>query len=429
MLSHQPQWLRPILEDHGISPRLYAWGLDNLETSAAQTSGHSVSNFSEPERIHVLGLGNLGRLLAASLAEHLEAPPITLVFHRKELLDEWAKSHGIEIAKPGGLLHRNKNFHVEWWTETPPTHGPVREVAQGNKLNNLIIATKASAALPSADRIRRYLGRGSNLAFVQNGMSKLWPPYGPTYASHRYTPENRPNFLSCVVTHGLFSQGPFSSFHASVAGLSIGPVLVDPETAGLTNYLTHQILAAPHLNAVAVSQADLWVRQLEKVVVNSVINPLTAILRVKNGSLFFNPPPGLDIVIDRLLEEASQVLQALISHSLSDSILDSSQGAHRGSKETSVTRLELMQRFEKPQLAHMLRQVGLAVKDNRSSMLQDVEAGRSTEIRDFNGWFTDMAAFLDMGSKTPIHSRLMHLIENNATMGPEELCKNLLTQR
>jgi 2-dehydropantoate 2-reductase len=94
-----------------------------------------------------------------------------------------------------------------------------------------------------------------------------------------------------------------------------------------------------------------------------------------------------------------------------------------------VTRLELMQRFEKPQLAHMLRQVGLAVRDNRSSMLQDVEAGRSTEIRDFNGWFTDMAAFLDMGSKTPIHSRLMHLIENNATMGPEELCKNLLTQR
>jgi len=40
----------------------------------------------------VLGVGNIGLLFAHSLAMELNAPPITLLVHRPELLEEWEKN-------------------------------------------------------------------------------------------------------------------------------------------------------------------------------------------------------------------------------------------------------------------------------------------------------------------------------------------------
>ncbi|KAI9147968.1 2-dehydropantoate 2-reductase [Paramyrothecium foliicola] len=428
MLSKQPPWLDSILKDSSPPPRLYAWGLDNLPTNEAIQS-HPVRNaIDEHRRIHVLGLGNLGRLFASSLINSNNPAPVTLVVHRRDLLEQWLHSHGIEIARAGEATTRNKNFNIEWWTESPPTHGPVREVASGNKINNLIVATKASAALPSVDLLRYYLNGDSTVAFVQNGMSKLWPPYGSTYASYRYSDKDMPNYLSCVVTHGVFSQGPFSSVHASKATAVVGPVLVNPVSSDSSNYLMQQIAGAPDLSATIVSRIDLWVRQLEKIVVNSVINPLTAILRVRNGALFIDPYPGIAQITDRLLNEASQVLLALVEHESSDSILDvpSSSGTDGSSGNTSTIREQLTQRFSQPQLANMLHQVGIAVKDNKSSMLQDAEAGRVTEIQDFNGWFTDMAAFLNADLDVSTHHKLIQLVDSQAILSPEELSRKLL---
>ena len=106
------------------------------------------------------------------------------------------------------------------------------------------------------------------------------------YNSNRFLPKQHPNWLVCVTTHGVTSLGAFKSIHASPADVAMGPVLLNPESQGDFEYLMDQILRAPHLSARKVPTSALWVLQLEKLVVNSTINPMTALLRCKNGLLF-----------------------------------------------------------------------------------------------------------------------------------------------
>ncbi|UNI16328.1 2-dehydropantoate 2-reductase (Ketopantoate reductase) (KPA reductase) (KPR) [Purpureocillium takamizusanense] len=420
------------------------------------------------------------------LARHgPDPPPITLVVHRPELLAQWAASDGgIEITtlahnSPSSSssssssqvqpqqqqqqqrageqeqqqqhVHRSKApFDIEFWSDAPPPRGPVREVAV---IRNLFIATKASAAMPQADRLRRYLDARSAVAFAQNGMSKLWPPHGPAYVAARWprppgasssSPSAAPSFLACITGHGVYSLGPFRSVHASPAGATVGPVLLNPDAATTAaQYLTKCIASAPGLDCRAVPSAELWLMQLEKLVINTSINPITAILRCKNGALFEPRARGLARLFDRLLAETSAVLQALVGHPSTAAILlrpqlpgsGSGSGAGAGSQgrddsSSSSPDLEgqrgaLRARFSHARLRDFLYDYGSRVGDNTSSMLQDVRAGKPTEIRDFNGWIVDMADFLGLSDAVPTHRALVDLVEVAAALTEDELVQRL----
>jgi len=60
------------------------------------------SSPSEADRIHVLGIGNIGLFFAHSLARELNPPPITLLLHRPELLHDWEKNgRSISLIREG----------------------------------------------------------------------------------------------------------------------------------------------------------------------------------------------------------------------------------------------------------------------------------------------------------------------------------------
>lgn len=416
-LRDKPTWLQKILDDTAPPPRLYAWTVDNLDRSKAKTSlktdRHSVQNNHE-HRIYVLGMGNLGRLYATCLSQLSNTPPITLVVHRRSLLEHWHSDPGIEITRYGHL-ERLSNFDIEWWTEEKPLVNPVREVADGGPISNLIVATKALEAIPQVDRLRRYLDSSSNLVFIQNGMNKFWPPHGATYNAHRYPGGSHPNLLHGVTMHGVFSEGIFKSVHAAPADVVIGTVCpsVHPEGA---NYITKLITTAPHLAGRAVPRPELWILQLEKLVVNMIINPLTATLRVRNGELFADPNGEVIKVMDALLEETSNVLHALVEHESSKEILQSG----------NISLEALIRRLSAPNLREMLHQVGEKVKHNRSSMFQDIEAGKQTEIREFNGWLVETAEILDQGLDVSSHKILIDLVEQGIKLDKAELGRRLL---
>lgn len=429
--STRPSWLKSLLDDTNPAPKLYAWSPANIDSNIR--SDQPISD--DPDgRIFILGIGNLGRLYASCLSMHSPRPPITLVVHKKELLSQWVEGPGLEIIRLGQLYRGKDEFQIEWWTEETPSQGPVREVANANKIRNLLVTTKAAAAMPETDRLRRYLDSSSSVVFVQNGMSKLWPPHGQEYISNRYPNGDGPNILACVTNHGAYSEGPFKSVHASPADSTIGPVLLNENTrqiAPSVAYLTEAITTAPALNARSISRADLWVSQLQKLVVNASINPLTAILRCKNGRLFEDPDGVTAKVIDRLLREASGILQTLINHPSSTDILASSD---KSTQSLEALREELTARFSFDRLRPMLYKIGEIVKENSSSMLQDVRAGKKTEIRDFNGWLVETADFLnqDNSSQQPIldascHQALVSLVESGAVMNEEELGKHILS--
>ncbi|KAI3337436.1 6-phosphogluconate dehydrogenase C-terminal domain-like protein [Xylariaceae sp. AK1471] len=470
------EWLRRIVDDDSAKPppKLYAWTPKNLSVGGigAGTEAHTKSGISDRReddvndnrrRIYILGIGNIGRLYAICLSKLASRPPITLVVHRKELLEHWAAEPGIELIRHG-QAHRSADFDVEWWTDVAPSSGEghVAEVAAGRKIGNIIVATKASDAMPQVDRVRRYLGSDSTVTFAQNGMCKLWPPLGDAYVRARFPDGTGPNWIACVTTHGVTSQGvPFKSVHAAPANALVGPVMPSSSNAGeeQMGYLVRQIADAPDLDARQVSRKELWVAQLEKLVVNAVINPLTAVLRCKNGELLVvRDGDALPDVIDKLLSEASKTLSALILDSNSDEILLSEESASQEGPKTSSSssssssaaitaennssavaaeslllqagRKQLLERFAFPRLRAMVLDVGVKVAANTSSMLQDVRAGKQTEVDDFNGWLVDTARLLDNKDKghlrLPTHEKLIALVKARAELTRGELCARLL---
>lgn len=413
----KPQWLQTTLNDTSPPPRHYAWTVENLDrlwTPVQVQASRAPSHGDLERRVFVLGMGNLGRLYAACLAQLSDPPPITLVVHRRSLLEHWAYNPGIEITRHG-IMEKLSHFDIEWWTDEMPTVGSVREIAHGGRISNLIVATKAPDAISQADSLRRYLDTSSTVVFVQNGVNRLWPPYGEAYNAHRYPGSSHPNWLHGVTMHGVYSKGLFSSVHAAPADVVIGPVCPNQKELKEPNYLTGLITQAPHLAGRAVSRSQLWVLQLEKLVINMIINPLTAVLRVKNGELFAGPDGEVVKVMDILLRETSDVLQALLRHGSSIEIL----------RNDEVPQELLVQRFAEQNLRQMLYRVGEKVKHNKSSMFQDMESGKQTEIREFNGWLVETAKSLDQNLDVSSHSALIDLVEQRVKLDKRELGKRL----
>ncbi|KAI1457777.1 6-phosphogluconate dehydrogenase C-terminal domain-like protein [Annulohypoxylon moriforme] len=473
--SHQvtAKWLQRILEDHSEPPRLYAWTLANLPRSTDQSHDNTplqvLSAAEERRRIYILGVGNIGRLYAVCLAKSPVRPPITLVVHRKELLAHWRDNPGIEIVHNDGGSERNADFDIEWWTDVKPVFGPVREPGyishsesnsgpspasdlgggegESKSIKNLIIATKAADAMPQVDRVRRYLNDESEVAFAQNGMCKLWPPLGERYIAHRWGAgggRGGPRWRACVTTHGVTALGPFRSLLASPADVAVGVVrdgigtLAVAETDAEKGVLIERVVGAPGLNARKVGTRELWVAQLEKLVVNSVINPLTAVLRCKNGEVFEDRGDGVTDVVDVLLDEAARTLRGLVIDGSTDGVLLSGErdGDGKGGKEvwgSEKERLEnlrkdLAGRFSYMRLRVMLHSVGEKVAENTSSMLQDVKAGKKTEIEDFNGWLVETARYLGEDG-LPAHEKLIALVLNSKTLTREELVRHFLRRQ
>ncbi len=441
MVSHAtapPSWLSSLLKQNSPTPKLYAWTPANLGLSADTPSSSTPTTAADDaqRRLYILGLGNLGRMYALYIRSRANPPPVTLIVHRKELLAQWHESNGIEITTNQGQVHTLKDFDVEWWTEDkppPPETGPgtapppVREAADGGTIHNLLVTTKAQVALPEVDRMRRYLGAPTSVAFAQNGMSKLWPPHGAAYMAARFPLGDGFHPLLCVTNHGLYSTGPFRSVFASPADAHLGSVLLQNAAAAPPSaaYLTAQVTSTPALAARAVSSLDVWVLQLEKLVLNTCINPLTAILRCKTAGLFAAPDGIPAQVMDRMLASTSRILQGLVADPSNAAILATdAQG-----RSVAALRAELTARFAQPRLRDMLHRGGRRVQDNKSSMLQDVEAGKpTTEIRDFNGWLVDMAAYLgDSTIDVAVHEKIIDLVERRVVMTEEQLAAHFLS--
>jgi hypothetical protein len=118
------------------------------------------------ETVHILGLGNLGKFFAHSLAKSNPNTPITLLFHRPSLATEWEKAgRCIEIVT-NGIPDRQNGFSVEIIGGT--------EAKELRAIQNLIVATKTYATAPALMPLKQRLNSDTTLLFLQNGMG-IWP--------------------------------------------------------------------------------------------------------------------------------------------------------------------------------------------------------------------------------------------------------------
>ncbi|KAF2794799.1 2-dehydropantoate 2-reductase-like protein [Melanomma pulvis-pyrius CBS 109.77] len=343
--------------------------------------------------IHILGIGNLGKLLAHSLRKSHPEIPITLLFHRPGLAEDWERAgRCIEIVRNGQPDRQGGFLWGDVWKER-------------GQIQNLILATKTYSTVQALRPLKDRLGSESTVLFLQNGIGTIDEVTSQVFPQT----SSRPNYLAGIINHGIYTTSQFSSVHAGIANAVIGPLLsqfqsmpstTSPESP--TTFLAQKIVNCPILSTSFVSKQEFLHAQLQKLVINAVINPLTVIFDCFNGELFHSA--RICTLIDRIIAEVSVIIIAILSTT---------------SQEQQTVGSPLLARFDPESLRTTVHAVGAKTAKNISSMRQDVLAGRRTEIDYINGWVIKTGA--ETGIECPVNARTVKLVKEGRGISEDEI--------
>ncbi|EKF74233.1 2-dehydropantoate 2-reductase [Alcanivorax hongdengensis A-11-3] len=280
---------------------------------------------------YLIGTGNIGVLSAHYLQQ---------------------AGHGVTALRPGNdpMLHRELVFGDQPRRLTLPAMSPAR---LARPLDALLVACKTPFTRDALLPLQPWLHQGTLVVRLQNGMGALdglLPDGGA--------------LIETVTTSAVKGRPPR---HEVVAendtwwgGLPQPPVWFEA---------LRQHWPGLHW------EADLRHRQWQKLVVNAVINPLTALHDVDNGALLNNP--ALLAQANALCREADALLTRLDPHWPANSL---------------------------PNVLAVAR----ATAGNTSSMRADRQRGNRTEIDAINGYLLRQAE--PLGMDLPHHRQLVQAL-------------------
>lgn len=244
---------------------------------------------------------------------------------------------------------------------------PWEPVEAPGAISHLLVTTKAYDVAGALDTISHRLRGDSVVLLMANGL-------GYAEELQRRLPWLQPALGT--TTEGAFRQARWHIHHAGRGTTRIGqPASTGPAPAWFDNWRQ----AVPDCHWDKAIEDALW----RKLAINCAINPLTALQRCQNGQLAREP--DLAANVRALCREIATVAEA----------------AGHG---RAVADLEA-------DVFAVIR----GTADNRSSMLQDVEAGRRTEIDYITGHLVATAEA--RGIEAPLNRGLLdrvHALENEA---------------
>jgi 2-dehydropantoate 2-reductase len=298
-------------------------------------------------KIAVIGAGAMGSLFGALLAEG---------GHEVWLCD--IRQDHIKALKQSGLK-------IEWEGETRNVKlNAASDPRQIGESELALIFVKSTQTRSAAESAALLAGRNGWVMTLQNGM-------GNAETIAEQTPSNR--ILAGTTAHGATMLKAGSIRHAGA-----GPTTVGMWTGGGKEFQIARQIADQFTKAGIESAAVEAVRPViwDKLLVNVGINAITALTGIKNGQI-------LD------LEETRQLSRAAVEEAAA---VAQAQGID----------------IRKDPAAHVF-QVAAATAANRSSMGQDVDHCRPTEIMAINGFVVREAS--RMGLAAPVNQTLTTLVE------------------
>ncbi|KAL8864513.1 MAG: hypothetical protein Q9198_009814 [Flavoplaca austrocitrina] len=319
--------------------------------------------------IHILGLGNLGKLTAHYLAASKSAP-VTLLLHRPEQVGQWDEAGRSITLTTNGHSHIESSFQYEKTFESDP--------GNASQIHHLIVATKTYATAEALRPLRTRLNADSTILFLQNGMGTV----DEVTSSLFTTPSVRPHYYTGIVTHD--ERG------------SLTPSLT---RAASPKYLLQHLCKAPGLSTSEESEEAILPIQLQKLAINAVINPLTTIFDCFNGQLFDHPRR---LALSRLLSEISLVISNVFASPM---------------REKSDC--EVMSNFSIPILEQIVLEAANQTAENISSMRQDMLNGRRTEIDHINGYIVEQGA--QFGVDCSMNQMMIQLINEKRKLADAEI--------
>ena len=292
--------------------------------------------------VAIVGCGGIGLLLAASLLEGGEEVALL-----ERTAERAAALQAITLERQG----------KKW-------RFPVRAFAEADRLPPaawIVIAVKTYDTEGALRQIAPLARRAEGTILLQNGL----PRYDLLSALlHRW--------LIGVTYQGATRKAPGHVFHAGRGPTIVGPVGGSADRATCARAATLFRKGGWEVEERRDIEGEIWT----KLLVNSAINPLTAILRIENGQLSTRrEAAGL---VERIVTEGVAVAEgAGVSLSLPDPLA-------------------------------RIWEVCRKTARNRSSMLQDLLSGRPTEIDALNGAIVREGA--KRGIPTPVNETLVALI-------------------
>lgn len=303
-------------------------------------------------RISILGIGSIGTLLGASLAQ----------------TDHEIHLHGRGERGAQVLLEglQARGFDIDSYPSQRFLHSveelPLPEELVGGS-DIVMIACKAYDVVSLAPLAETLL-KETGLAFtISNGLGHV-----QTLAQHI----GQHRTLAATTTHGAYKESDGRVRWAGKGELHLASTSFGPSNASVEGLV--QVLDSAGLSPVLKEDANemVW----GKVMLNLSINPLAALAGVKNGALL---SPGLFDACMTIYREAAK-----------------------------VARLERITVVDEVGFEHHLRQVLEATSENSCSMLQDIKRGRPTEIASLNQAIVRLAE--GHGLEVPVNQLMTSLI-------------------
>lgn len=284
-------------------------------------------------KIGIVGGGAIGLLLGYYFSENHDVTVYTR-----------SVEQAAEISENGLFLEKNRKQRV--------SHVKATTFPDDNLMENelLIIAVKQY----QIHQIIPYLQSvDCPLLFVQNGMGHL------EYCKD--LSENHEVYVG-VVEHGALKNGTNSIIHTGDGVIKI---------ASFSGNITY-LQSLQQLKEFPVIFEEDYYKMLEKkLIVNTMINPLTAVLRVENGTLIHNP---------YFLQLFNDYFDELV---------------------------HILQIENQEEVKRHVREVCKNTAKNRSSMLRDLEEGRLTEIDAILGYVLQLAKKQNKNAPITNHLYLM----------------------
>lgn len=238
----------------------------------------------------------------------------------------------------------------------PIKKGPLRIPG----LDVLIVTVKAYDTNAVANSYRGKIGNETTVLSLQNGLDNA-----EILRSYLECPT-----LSGSTTEGALSLGPGRILHTGIGLTVIGGSKTN--TSGVGPSIKKTLNDSGFRTTIDRNISGvLWT----KTIINAAINPLTALTRNTNGALSKNA-----------------------------SLMD--VGSEAVSEGITVSQAEHVKLVGDPR--RLWRKVLESTRRNRSSMLQDIERGKMTEIRQLNGAIVSHA--MRAGLRVPINEILTKLV-------------------
>ncbi|KAH8099361.1 ketopantoate reductase PanE/ApbA C terminal-domain-containing protein [Cristinia sonorae] len=292
-------------------------------------------------------------------------------------------------------------------------------------INSLFVCVKAQSTLETIRSLLRRLSPNSTIVLMQNGMGV----YEELVANLFPNPLTRPHIVSAVITHGAWIKQKLHVVHAGIGKIDVG-IMADGQGRDFeaTNKRPHHLdfLPLPRLSLddIAVRTPDFrndryrslretmevllrmdplevsWLpiydvqmSMRRKVVVNAVINPITALLNCKNGQILSLP-------------EGRRICHAVCCEA--EAVFRAQWEQERKAAGVTTNDVAFPQALLATQLEKLCAEAASGTANNFSSMLADVRLGRPTEIHYMTGYLVGLGK--KYGVRTPTNLALLNMV-------------------